>query len=779
MAQSNVKLTVDARGAISALNNTSLATNKLSAAAKGTTASLAGASTAAKGLGASLAATMGPIIALGAAFSTVNSALRAFSDRERDVSILRQGLKNLGEGTASLTKLQEAASKLGEQTLFNQEEFTRGFNLLTSFRKIGVDSYERVAQAAADVAQLNQVDVKTSFMQLAKALEDPERNLSALNRSGISFTKTQTEMIKTLMKANRTAEAHSMILDIVGNAYNKTAQAAAKGFAGQVDSLGEAWRDFGEALGKAVIPVLSPVVQGMTALLKFLNSSGGKAAAIIAGITLAVKGLSVALPLLQAQFIAIKVSAQIATGQLVATQATLAATSAGFATATAAANAFKLALAKTGIGLVVLALGFMTAKIIEASEEQKRFNQILEEGSAASITSEIEKLTGDLADLKAETQALPDAMPFKELTVEAYNKQIEETTEKINKLNKRLVIAQGIELWKEFEKTEKAIKDQNAELETSIERAKLGTEEERKAFDLKQKSVELIEEYGEKLAAPLIAILKENQEHKKTLELIKKKQTAAKKLDEQFKKVGETITESLADGIKGLIKGTQTLGEMLGNIANKVADILLDIGIKAGLSAIGLPVPGFAAGGRPPVGKPAIVGERGPELFIPDEAGTVIPNNISNKILKEAASNLKQNEAFQPANNIRNTGIRNEAFQPANNIKDTGIRSDMTANPILSSILKENTLTNKILRENTLTNTVLKESNPPKVEFSVPNFKENKQQESLKTNVVVNVDASGSSVEGDAGAAQELGSMLAAAIQAELVKEKRPGGLLA
>ena len=146
--------------------------------------------------------------------------------------------------------------------------------------------------------------------------------------------------------------------------------------------------------------------------------------------------------------------------------------------------------------------------------------------------------------------------------------------------------------------------------------------------------------------------------------------------------------------------------------------------------------------------------------------------------MKEAASNLKQNEAFQPANNIRNTGIRNEAFQPANNIKDTGIRSDMTANPILSSILKENTLTNKILRENTLTNTVLKESNPPKVEFSVPNFKENKQQESLKTNVVVNVDASGSSVEGDAGQAAELGRMLGAAIQAELVKEKRPGGLL-
>jgi phage-related minor tail protein len=47
------------------------------------------------------------------------------------------------------------------------------------------------------------------------------------------------------------------------------------------------------------------------------------------------------------------------------------------------------------------------------------------------------------------------------------------------------------------------------------------------------------------------------------------------------------------------------------------------------------------------------------------------------------------------------------------------------------------------------------------------------------TNVVVNVDASGSSVEGDAGQAEQLGSMLAEAVQAELVKQQRPGGILA
>lgn len=46
-------------------------------------------------------------------------------------------------------------------------------------------------------------------------------------------------------------------------------------------------------------------------------------------------------------------------------------------------------------------------------------------------------------------------------------------------------------------------------------------------------------------------------------------------------------------------------------------------------------------------------------------------------------------------------------------------------------------------------------------------------------NVTVNVDASGSSVEGDSSQAKQLGKMLGAAVQAELVKQKRPGGLLA
>lgn len=46
-------------------------------------------------------------------------------------------------------------------------------------------------------------------------------------------------------------------------------------------------------------------------------------------------------------------------------------------------------------------------------------------------------------------------------------------------------------------------------------------------------------------------------------------------------------------------------------------------------------------------------------------------------------------------------------------------------------------------------------------------------------NITVNVDAAGSSVEGDAGQANQLGKVIGVAVQQELIKQRRPGGLLA
>ncbi len=157
--------------------------------------------------------------------------------------------------------------------------------------------------------------------------------------------------------------------------------------------------------------------------------------------------------------------------------------------------------------------------------------------------------------------------------------------------------------------------------------------------------------------------------------------SAAKAFDD----IGKSIGEGLTTAIKGVIKGTQTLGETAANVFNRIADMMLDLAIQqAVLGLAGGPKSGvakflgFADGGRPPVGKPSIVGERGPEVFVPRTAGTIIPNH----------------------------------------------------------------------------------------------------QLGGNTSVNVNVDASGSNVQGSEPDAQELGRLIGVAVQSELVRQQRPGGIL-
>lgn len=77
--------------------------------------------------------------------------------------------------------------------------------------------------------------------------------------------------------------------------------------------------------------------------------------------------------------------------------------------------------------------------------------------------------------------------------------------------------------------------------------------------------------------------------------------------------------------------GLQVIAELLAKFTiAKIAGKSFDLGsaLSSSLTAAGF---GgfFAAGGNPPVGKASIVGERGPELFIPKVPGTIIPNGRS------------------------------------------------------------------------------------------------------------------------------------------------------
>jgi tape measure domain-containing protein len=132
--------------------------------------------------------------------------------------------------------------------------------------------------------------------------------------------------------------------------------------------------------------------------------------------------------------------------------------------------------------------------------------------------------------------------------------------------------------------------------------------------------------------------------------------------------IGDAVGNSLTKGVQGLVEGTTTAQQVFADFLKTVGDILMQEGAKmiatytaiaiakslaglfgGGSSAIagggvfggaassstfnagtstafgGMSIPGFAAGGNPPVGKASLVGEKGPELFVPRTSGTIVP----------------------------------------------------------------------------------------------------------------------------------------------------------
>ena len=83
--------------------------------------------------------------------------------------------------------------------------------------------------------------------------------------------------------------------------------------------------------------------------------------------------------------------------------------------------------------------------------------------------------------------------------------------------------------------------------------------------------------------------------------------------------------------------GKLSFGDLAKSILADLEKIILKSLLMRSISGIGgllgggevasIAVAAFAGGGDPPVGQPSLVGENGPELFIPKQAGTIIPNN--------------------------------------------------------------------------------------------------------------------------------------------------------
>ena len=219
----------------------------------------------------------------------------------------------------------------------------------------------------------------------------------------------------------------------------------------------------------------------------------------------------------------------------------------------------------------------------------------------------------------------------------------------------------------QYKQITKSVTDKNRFLNESLSLGTREAEIQQKLREFDAKALEFDEEINKQ----------QRDQYENALRL----QEELQRVDALYQGIASTIQSGLVDAIEGAINGTRTLGDVARSVFGAIQRQLIDFAATSFLRSI--PVIGgfFANGGSPPVGKPSVVGERGPELFVPKSAGTIIPNH-----------------------QLGGMGG--------------------------------------------------------------------------STNIVVNVDATGSNVEGNEEEGRELGRLISAAVQSEIIQQQRPGGLL-
>jgi hypothetical protein len=197
------------------------------------------------------------------------------------------------------------------------------------------------------------------------------------------------------------------------------------------------------------------------------------------------------------------------------------------------------------------------------------------------------------------------------------------------------------ELETEMALVQKRINLQNLENNLTREKGNLSKEEtERRQFNIDQADLEL--QQFERNSAALNKQREFQDRYRDSLALT------------------TPVVDSLFESLTAVVDGTKSAQEAFADFLNAMSQMLMDTakqmiaqyiaiaiakmfagmgsgssGQKLNLSEItkysnvgaNTRIMPFADGGRPPVGRPSLVGERGPELFVPGASGTIIPNH--------------------------------------------------------------------------------------------------------------------------------------------------------
>lgn len=190
-------------------------------------------------------------VAVAGVTAIMYKSVRAAEEMERQqlkIEALLRATDNASGRTAA--QLDAQARSVARNTLASVSGVRDAQGVLLTFRSVQQDVFDKAIVLSQDLASVMGGDAKSAALQLGKALEEPSTGLTALRRAGVSFTEAEKEQIRTMEESGRVADAQRMILAKLEQQVGGAGSAEAGGLTGKVDSLGQAWQEFLEAIGE-------------------------------------------------------------------------------------------------------------------------------------------------------------------------------------------------------------------------------------------------------------------------------------------------------------------------------------------------------------------------------------------------------------------------------------------------------------------------------------------------------------------------------------------------
>lgn len=257
MANEEIKILINAEDKASGVFNKLQGSSSSLGSALGGMAKVAGVAVVA-GFGAMVAG----------AFESVS----AFAESENAVTQLEAALKSTGGASGLFVEdLQDQASALQRLTKYTDESVMSAQGLLLTFTSVKGPVFQEAIGTILDMSTALGQDLKSSAIQVGKALQDPINGITALRRVGVNFTDDQKEVISKLVETGKVMEAQRLILKELNTEFGGSAVAAGQTFSGQLTILKNNFGELEEKIGGVLVKALNPFVAKMVNLVTEVN----------------------------------------------------------------------------------------------------------------------------------------------------------------------------------------------------------------------------------------------------------------------------------------------------------------------------------------------------------------------------------------------------------------------------------------------------------------------------------------------------------------------------